>query len=235
MSRSVCLSVVFLMAFAIAGPLPSASACFECLPGGSYANPSPCGKYMFVMIDPRQAPEVPDEVAKEYPASGLYLLGGPNIPLWTVDWYSYEGTVKIASDGVHLIRTDWGDGEKPAEIAFYARGRLLRAYLLSDLVEAPVILHHMMTGSPWEYPEGEIDEQRLHYRVETAGWNRFVFDMRTGDLIWESRPFGFVRQALLFIIVPCTLLFAVLVCVRLRERLAGAKKQAEQGEPRQTL
>lgn len=81
-------------------------------PPRDYAVPSPDGRYLFVMLEPREFKlEEKDEeksvphtetLREKYLSSGLYHNDGSKTPLWTVDWYANK--VFVLSDGRRLIR-----------------------------------------------------------------------------------------------------------------------------------
>jgi hypothetical protein len=154
------------------------------------------------------------EIRRVYFRSGLYPNDGSAEPLWTVDWYARR--VELASDGIHLIRHGrwpsvppdpplsgipiigrWlsglihrnaplGSALDQEALSFFANGQLLHTYRIGELVDAPDLLRRTVSHFDWE-DEGRFDENRLEYMLTTLDGNRFVFDLRTGGIVTQSR------------------------------------------------
>jgi hypothetical protein len=177
-------------------------------PPSSYKKVTPGEKYVFVML-PRETVEQEirrwneenqsriREIRRTYKQSGLYRNDGSADPLWTVDWFAYG--VDVASDGIHLVRRGrWAlapeDHNAPLggaaldqeAVSFFANGRLLRTYKIGELVTNPARLHRSWSHFVWQ-EEGLFDDQRLEYRLATLDGNRFVIDVRTGEITTDSR------------------------------------------------
>jgi hypothetical protein len=103
-----------------------------------------------------------------------------------VDWYAFG--VEIASDGIHMIRSGWVTHSADQEaIAFFANGKLIRSYSVGELVHDPDKLPRTVSGRlPWR-GQDRFDDERMEYTLETSGPNLFVFDVRTGGIVSESR------------------------------------------------
>jgi hypothetical protein len=178
-------------------------------PESSYKEIAPGGKYVFVMISPMTPDEderkwdtkyrvAIREIRRTYKRSGLYRNDGSTEPLWTVDWYTHS--VAISSDGVHLIRPGpWPGGNRYGPLgsaldvealSFFANGKLLRTYRIRELVDDPDKLPRSVSHFDWER-KGQLDDARSEYVLTTLDGNRFVFDIRTGEIISEDR----VRRA----------------------------------------
>lgn len=173
----------------------------------TYRVTSANGKYAFVMLSPNS---VDDECREwneataaeirrlrcEYAVSGLYPANESARALWTVDWYRHG--VEVASDGVHLLRggpcpylprdRDGPGSEELATeaVSFFANGRLIRTYSIGELVDRPDELPRSVTHFNW-LREASLDDERSEYTVVTLDGNRFVFDLRTGDIVSQSR------------------------------------------------
>jgi len=167
------------------------------LPPYSYRHVSPDGLHVFVMIAPVPTEEDPEgwseemadgirEIRRLYTRSGLYQSDGSAEPLWTVDWYAHS--VEVASDGVHLIRHGpWASSTGQEALSFFAEGRLLRTYQIRELVDLSLMLRRTASHFFWK-KRGRFDDARLEYSLETMDGNRFVFDVRTGEVVSAHRP-----------------------------------------------
>jgi hypothetical protein len=167
------------------------------VPPFSYKKPSPNGLYVFVMIAPvpldsdakrwieEKAAEI-SEIRRVYSRSGLYRNDGSTEPLWTIDWYAHY--IEVGSDGIHLIRMGpWASSTDTEALSFFANGELMRTYEVRDLVSTSLLLPHSVSHFQW-LDESNVDEGRQEFTVRTLDGNRFVFDMRTGQIVSESRP-----------------------------------------------
>jgi hypothetical protein len=170
-------------------------------PERSYTKAVPGGKFVFVMISPltaeRDASQWNETIAAEireirrvYTRSGMYRTGEIE-PLWTVDWYAHG--VHLTADGVHLIRPGPWASLRPDRspdlecdaVSFYAGGRLLRTYRVAELIDNPRRLAPSASHYSWQ-TEGRFSGE-FEYTIETADGNRFVFDVRTGNVVTASR------------------------------------------------
>ena len=92
-----------------------------------------------------------------YPASGMYRNDGSIVPLWTVDWYSFN--VVPCSDGRHLVEFGpWPTSYTELALAFHALGRELKRYRIDELVQDTAILPHTVSHFSWlsgYYYDGE--------------------------------------------------------------------------------
>ena len=178
------LAVTALAGIATGDPIP---------PPRSYARTSPDGRYVFVMLSPREAAGGTSPDAVESPAlraryaqSGLYPNDGSTTPLWTVDWYSRW--VRPLSDGVHLVRTDpAATSAKSPAVSFFASGQLINSYVLHDLMDVP----STMPASPppfWWRSDDRLDDAEGLYEIATAQGDYFVFDVRKGKRKGGGRP-----------------------------------------------
>lgn len=188
----------------VAGLWFATSAAADSLaPPWSYKQVAPGDQFVFVMIVPgpveaevvhwneKTAAEV-RAVRRRYTRTGMYRNDGSTDPLWVVDWYAYG--VHLAPDGVHLIRPGpWAslrdDRAAPdldvEAVSFFADGRLLRTYRVGELVDAPGGFGRSVSHYQWQ-KEGRLVGE-FEYLITTLDGNRFVFDVRTGDVVSASR------------------------------------------------
>jgi hypothetical protein len=173
---------------------------------------TPGGKYVFVMLAPVSIEKDGKELMEVYSAeiqkirnlykqSGMYRNDGSTEPLWTVDWFAHY--VETTSDGASLIR--YGCGPWSALIfstysnrqitktaldqealSFFANGQLLKTYQICELIDDMEKLRPVGPFISW-IREAELHEERSEYTVTTLDGNRFVFDVRTGEIISSSR------------------------------------------------
>jgi hypothetical protein len=177
----------------------------------SYKEVTPGGKYVFVMIAPGSVEEEAvqwqwrneltaasiREIRRVYTRSGMYRNDGSAEPIWTVDWYAHG--VHLAPDGVHLIRPGpWAglrDHKTPnldcEAVSFFADGRLLRTYRVGELVDDPGRVA-LTVSHYWWQQEGRVSGE-FEYTITTNDGNRFVFDVRTGE-ITSARRMGLVSR-----------------------------------------
>jgi hypothetical protein len=196
-----------LLALAAAAATSSPVRADKQSPPQSYKEIAPGEKFVFVMLTPDpetdgvwKRGETIDkeimEIRRAYPQSGMYRNDGSREPLWTVDWYA---GVTLASDGVHvirhgpwaqLIREYYSHPKRPdlnqEALSFFANGQLLRSYQIKDLVNDPTRLQRTSLHFWWT-KEGRLDSHRMEYSLVTMDDNRFVFDVRTGSIVSDSR------------------------------------------------
>lgn len=168
----------------------------------SYKKVAPGGKFVFVMIAPKTVEEDGQpwneetasgirEIRRVYTQSGMYRNDGSAEPLWTVDWYARG--IDLTPDGVHLIRPGpwaWLRNDKSPDlgveaVSFFASGRLLRTYKVGELVDDVIRVKRSVSHYQWEQ-EGRVSGE-FEYTITTLDGNRFVFDVRTGEIISASR------------------------------------------------
>lgn len=171
-------------------------------PPRSYKEVAPGGKYVFVMIAPgtveddvrrwnEETAAGIREIRRVYTRSGMYRNDGSAEPLWTVDWYAHG--VYVTPDGVHLIRPGpwaWLQRDRmPAldveALSFFANGRLLRTYKVAELVDDSARVERSVSHYRWQQ-EGRVSGE-FEYTLTTLDGNRFVFDIRTGEITSASR------------------------------------------------
>ena len=172
----------------------------------SYVKESPDGKYLFVMLAPSDnALDWGAEFQTIFPASGMYLNDVSRTPLWTVDWYA--SSVVVFSDGVHVIRYGWWPENLSNEaITFFANGKMLRSYQISDLVDTSLFLDRTVSHFRWERADDtEFDETDHTFSVATISDEKYTFDYTTGEIVSARRP---LRA--FFVLVAVTALFLVL-------------------------
>jgi hypothetical protein len=171
-------------------------------PPWSSKQVTPGNTFVFVMISPLPVEDevrpwgegaMADirEVRRTYTRTGMYRNDGSTEPLWTVDWYAHD--VELIPDGVHLIRHGpWaglrGDGTPDLDqeaLSFFANGRLLRTYRIGELVDDPARLPRSASHFLWQ--NGSRGRGEFEYTIVTFDGNRFVFDVRSGEIVSEAR------------------------------------------------
>lgn len=162
----------------------------------TYTKPSPDGRFLFVMLSP--GPPAQDrlrssnssdsakllEVRAKYAQSGLYRNDGSTTPLWTVNWYSFDADV--ASDGVHLVRHGpWASRTSDEAFSYFANGKLIRSYQISELVSAEFLLPHSVSHFFWA-KNINFDDAKLQTSVSTYDGNSFVLSVTTGQVVEQK-------------------------------------------------
>ena len=167
----------------------------------TYTKLSPNGQYLFVML----APGKESEGEIPYFVSGLYFNDASTTPLWTVDWYAFS--VNVLSDGVHLIRWGpWATDTWDEALTFFANGKVLRSYNISDLIDTTLGLDKSVSHFYWINQERtNIHENNHTLALATISDEKYTFDYTTGEIISARRP---LRA--FFVFVGITALFLVL-------------------------
>jgi len=82
-----------------------------------YARLTEDARHVLIMLADRQQ----SALSEVYQSSGLYALGNPSTPLWTIDWYAFGALP--SEDGKHLVRLGpWAGSTSQLAIAFYRNG-----------------------------------------------------------------------------------------------------------------
>jgi len=203
-----CLSAFVLLALAIPALADTPT------PASSYKLITPGDRFVFVMISPHPVEQDTAgsrndenaarirEIRRVFARSGMYRNDGSVEPLWSVDWYAMD--VKLSSDGVHLVRQgpwaflpavrlhDFETALDQEAVSFFADGRLLRTYQIRELVDDQDHLTRSVSHLHWK-KDGNLNDERLEYTLTTLDDNQFVFDVRTGAIVSESRARHFSR------------------------------------------
>ncbi len=96
--------------------------------------------------------------------------------------------MEVCSDAVHVVRHGpWASSTDDEAVSFFANGKPLRGYAIRELVDVPWILPRSVSHFRWEKAR-QLDEAGLRYTVSTIDGNRFVFDVRTGEILQSRRP-----------------------------------------------
>ena len=65
--------------------------------------------------------------------SGLYKTSDLKKPIWTIDWYTFGVISNL--DGRYLIRFGpWASSAKHEALSFFENGKLVKSYIIEDLV-----------------------------------------------------------------------------------------------------
>jgi len=133
-----------------------------------------------------------------YPASGLYPANGSVTPIWSVDWHA--PTVYLSGDGRYLVRMGpWAQKRNDLAVAFYDRGKILRAYAIDDLVRNPDDLPRSISHFRWQR-QVNLDDENGSFCVATLGNEIHEFDITTGRLtsseVIESSSFTVEAESL---------------------------------------
>lgn len=231
--RLKLLTILSLVSWTVAFTGLAASARADSVsPPISYTKPSADGRFLFAMIAPgtieaevlrwndQKAAEI-RAIRQTYVQSGLYRNDGSNTPLWTVNWYAYD--VDVASDGVHLVRHGpWASNLEQEAFSFFASGRLVRTVAISELVDLKFLLPHSVSHFGWA-EEARLENETMHYIVRTGDGNSFIFDVRNGSIIQESRHARIKLWGGTFALVVVLALIALVVRRRRASRLPAEK------------
>ncbi len=178
----------------------------------SYWKPVPGGKYVFVMLgDAAEEAKAPADrqaqfrdLRAKYPQTGLYKADSAEL-VWAVEGFAPYDGVFPASDGVHFVRLEgewWRTYRYPAEkrlpedveakqlaapaVSFFANGKLIRTYAVSDLITDPAVLLHTPEHVLWK-ADASLNEATGRFIVFTHDSNRIAFDYQTGEVVDRSK------------------------------------------------
>jgi hypothetical protein len=165
-------------------------------PPFTYTKLSPDERYLFVMISPNPPEEDRGpwrSIREKYSQSGLYRNDGSTTPIWTVHWYGFEAAP--LSDSVHLVRRGpWATSSKSEAVSFFANGKLLRTYTVSDLVAIPALMEHSVSHFFWRDDE-QLHDQEKTYLIMTKHGEHYLFDISTGDILSSYTPVRWLVNA----------------------------------------
>ena len=150
-------------------------------------------------------------------------------------WTGTRHGVQLTPDGIHLIRPGpwaWLREDKTPDldveaVTFFANGRLLRTYRVGELVDDPGRVERSVSHYRWEQ-EGRVSGD-FEYTITTLDGNRFVFDVRTGEIASASRVARVSRWGWWVTLGVVALAAAVWFVWRRRSRLR--RIEAEAAEP----
>lgn len=77
-------------------------------------------------------------------------------------------------------------------ISFFASGKLVRTYAISELVDLKFLLPHSVSHFQWS-DGSRLDDATLRYAVSTKDGNSFVFDISNGSIVQETRHAGILK------------------------------------------
>jgi len=203
------LALTLLMGFAVGRAFGDSMAAPQ-----SYTKTTPDEQYVFVMLrPPLEDEDVADALRSTCGQSGLYPNDGSTTALWTVDWYARN--VEPLSDGVHLVRRgEWARSAHSEAVAFFAQGRLLKSYTVSDLVSFPSLMPHTASHFWWRSSERLLDAEK-RYEIRTRHGERYLFDVTSGEIVRQLRPPRLILTAVGVVLVVGIVGF---VCWRRRRR-----------------
>jgi hypothetical protein len=210
---SVALITVAAVTWAYVRNRPAGESATSAFPEPlSYAKPSSCGRFVFVVFgDPAEEQKLPDGDMKRkvlaaratYPKPGLYAAGDPTRPLWESDGrYAPDENVYVPVGGEPVVRLD-GEWWKTRYYVAGQRERLppeveqsqldapavsflsragVRSYPLKDVIRDKDRLPHSPQHIVW--PGGAVlNEQTGQFLLYTQDAHRVIFDARTGDVL----------------------------------------------------
>jgi hypothetical protein len=173
-------------------------------PPKSYSKIVGKGQYIFIMLADSQK-ETISSSGKPYLYSGLYRNDGSTKPLWTVKWYKYG--VIISSDGKYLITLGSNlmrDGNDEA-LAFYENGKLLKRYTVSELILSTRIMPPTASHFLWRKDSTlKFDDKKGELSINTYYFNKYVFNVRTGEIVG-----GFKYDLIILLLLLLTICYGI--------------------------
>ncbi|HEY0172371.1 MAG TPA: hypothetical protein VGB98_15220 [Pyrinomonadaceae bacterium] len=122
----------------------------------------------------------------KYPVSGLYVNDGSSKLLWTGEWCGAQFTV--ASDGEHLVMYEIiVQKMEDVAVAFYASGREVRSYKVSDLLPSGGPRGETSHGFKWA-ESLSFDEGAGVFTATKFDGEKVGFDIRSGNIIRPETP-----------------------------------------------
>ena len=135
----------------------------------------------------------------DFPATGLYYNAEPLVPIYLVEdpfvgsvfGYLWEYDFNFSRDMQYFV---WApatnatacDIAEITALVFYARGRVQKAYMVSDLVHDADAVFQTVTMTKWrQNRSGAItfDAETNHLTVRTIDEQIYVFDITSGEII----------------------------------------------------
>lgn len=145
----------------------------------SYTTLSENKEFEFVMNAPG------DKSGRDRRRSGLYRRDGSSNPLWTVNWYA--GSVIVASDGVHLVRSGpWAGSLGDEAFSFFESGKLIRSYQIKDLLTTSEGLVYTSSHFFW-LKNLNFDDAKGWLSLTTLTGDQKVFDIAKGEIIQSGK------------------------------------------------
>ena len=238
-------AAILLVAATVLTATPIAFAGLSALPK-SHVQAMPDGKHMLVFLAPGPVADdegrigtLPDgrvvDLRTTYPASGYYSLESTQ-PIWTAPWDDSDGWT-VSDDGRFLVRWNifgvgqYGRGGRLSwGLKFYDRGKEIRTYDVGELVDYPSLMPY--TSSNWHLDWTGDEVPRIQngvFHFETSTHEAYDFDLATGTIVMERRPWRTAtRVATATIAILSTgLIFALL---RRRRRRLAYRAEGRQNE-----
>ena len=189
----------------------------------SYTKVTENGQYVFVMLVEDSEPLFGSS-GKQYLSSGLYQNYGTNTLLWTVDWFAFN--VYVSSDGKHLVRmgscADLNNKREPnlkeLAVAFYENGKLLKEYLIYDLIHDPKRLSLSVSHFAWK-KDVVFNDNIDRLTIITLDDQQYVFDIKSGEIVLGKSPNHYINQysIAVFLIVVLSII-AIIIIAKLRKK-----------------
>jgi len=153
-------------------------------PNKRWKTTSSNGQYFIEMIPKSEYGEEGEGIVMRYNSDKI---------LWRVDWFSR--LVVLCNDGIHLVRFGpWArDKRKLSDlaIAFYEKDKLLKEYLVRDLIRNRTKLeetksHYFWQANKSSIPQGFSSDNKT-YTLVTLDGIAYKFDVATGYIISQGK------------------------------------------------
>lgn len=153
-------------------------------PNKRWKTSSPNGQYFIEMIPDSDYAEEGEGIVTHY-SSGKVL--------WRVNWFAR--LVALCNDGIHLVRFGpWASDKKKLSdlaVAFYEKDKLLRRYLVRDLVRDTTKLeftksHYFWQANKSSIPQG-FSEDNKTFTVVTLDGIAYKFEVSTGYILSRKK------------------------------------------------
>lgn len=154
------------------------------VPNKKWKTSSSNGQYFIEMIPRSDYDEEGEGIVIHYSSDKV---------LWRVDWYAR--LVVLSNDGIHLVRFGpWASDQKGLRdlaVAFYERDKLLRRYLVRDLVRNTTKLEYTKSHYFWQankssIPQGFSSDNKT-FTVVTLDGIAYKFEVSTGYILSRKK------------------------------------------------
>ncbi len=164
------------------------------------------------------------KLRERFSSSGLYKIGAPPVPVWTVNWYGEKGLVRMSRDGRYLVRVNrfggGGYGEPVSSywcLRFYDSGAQIKSYNTDELVDYPSLME--FTSSDWhflwiDYSVYRADVHDGIIDLKTTTRESYRFDVTTGETIGQFRFWRWMARGSMALLTVFGLIAGWFVCRR---------------------
>ena len=147
-----------------------------------YVLESADSKLRFVMLTDSA---VKTKDGNTYTQSGLYHVDNAKEPIWLLEG-DYSFSVYLSDDGDYLVMPGpWASRMGTMAVAFFHKGKLIKKYIVDDLISDKSAIVRTVSHFFWEKDSG-FDSSTNRYFIITLARDIYLFDITTGEIIGEK-------------------------------------------------